>query len=178
MADIRPYALDYALCAMFIALIVLQIQKRMQVLVVFVSGGLAVGLMQLGVDQVARHSGDARRGHPGRGDRVVDQEKIFLTLLGMAAVTYLPRLLPSWLLASRRLPGWLETWLRQVPVAVLSAMLFPALFTADGKLNLAWNNFYMWAAIPAALVAWKFKSMFGAVLVGMMVVAGFRFFVG
>lgn len=101
----------------------------------------------------------------------MDQTQIFLTILGMLLVTYLPRLLPVWLLATRKLPEVIITWLRYVPAAVLSALLLPALLVKGGELNLAWNNLYLLAFVPTLLVAWKTRSMFGAVVVGMVFVA-------
>jgi branched-subunit amino acid transport protein len=101
----------------------------------------------------------------------VDQQQIFLTILGMAAVTYLPRLLPTWLLSSRSLPRWLVTWLRFVPVAVLSAMLFPALLTDGGQLHIARDNLFLLAALPTLAVAWKTRTLFGPVATGVLLVA-------
>ncbi len=49
--DVRPLALDYALPALFIALLLLQIKDRVQVLVAVLAGLLAVGLVLLGIDQ-------------------------------------------------------------------------------------------------------------------------------
>ncbi len=49
--DVRPYALDYALPAMFIGLLILQIKDRVQVAVAVLAGLLAVGLVLVGVDQ-------------------------------------------------------------------------------------------------------------------------------
>lgn len=95
----------------------------------------------------------------------------FLMIAGMLLVTYLPRVLPAWFLQGRTLHPFLTAWLKYVPVAVLAALLLPSLLVADGKFNLAWNNLYLWAAIPAALVALKTRSMFATVLVGMGVVA-------
>jgi branched-subunit amino acid transport protein len=92
----------------------------------------------------------------------------------MALVTFLPRLLPAWFLRERQLPPFLIAWLRYVPVAVLAALLLPALLIQDGKMNLAINNLYIWAAIPAGYIAWKKKSLFGTVIVGMLVVAASR----
>ena len=89
----------------------------------------------------------------------------------MAAVTYLPRLLPLWLLASRTLPRPVVVWLRYVPVAVLAAMLSPALILQEGQLGIRLGNLFLWAAVPTFLVAWRRRSMFGAVIVGMAVVA-------
>lgn len=101
----------------------------------------------------------------------MDQTTVFLTLAGMALVTYLPRLLPAWFLRGRELPPFVVAWLRYVPVAVLSALLLPALLVQNGQLALAWDNLYLWAAIPAIFVAWKTKSLFTTVLVGMVLVA-------
>jgi 4-azaleucine resistance transporter AzlC len=51
IADVEPFGLDYVLPAMFIALIVLQIEDRVQVGVALFSGVLSVALLILGVDQ-------------------------------------------------------------------------------------------------------------------------------
>ncbi len=104
----------------------------------------------------------------------MDQKVIFLTILGMALVTYLPRLLPAWLLSSRQLPEVVITWLRYVPAAVLSAMLVPAILMDGTNLHLAWNNLYLLAFFPTLIVAWKTRSLFGAVVVGMLLVAAGR----
>lgn len=105
----------------------------------------------------------------------MDQKVIFFTILGMALVTYLPRLLPVWLLSSRSLPPLVTAWLRYVPVAVLSAMLLPSLLLDGKQVNLSAGNLYLIAAIPTLLVAWKTRSMFAAVIVGMLVVAAGRY---
>ncbi len=101
----------------------------------------------------------------------MDQRTAFLIILGMAAVTYLPRFLPTWLLSSRSLPRWLVVWLRNVPVAVLAAMLFPAITTQSGQLLISPQNLFLMAAFPTVLVAWKTRSLFGSVITGIVVVA-------
>lgn len=101
-----------------------------------------------------------------------------LMVAGMALVTYLPRLLPALVLQRRRVPPFIAAWLRYVPVAVLAALLLPSLLVAEGKFNLAWDNLYLWAALPAGLVALRTRSMFATVLAGMAVVALARLFIG
>ncbi|MBN1888073.1 MAG: AzlD domain-containing protein [Thermoflexales bacterium] len=101
----------------------------------------------------------------------MDQQAVFLTMVGMLVVTYGPRLAPIWFLSSRTLPALLVAWLRYVPVAVLSAMLFPALFVRSGGLDVGLGNLFLWAAVPTFLIAWRQRSLFGAVIVGMVVVA-------
>lgn len=109
---------------------------------------------------------------------MINQGWIFVTIVGMLVVTYLPRVLPLWLFSSRSLPPLAIAWLRYVPVAVLSAMLLPSLVLADGKLALGGGNLFFWAAIPTFIIAWKTKSLFAAVLVGMAIVAGARAVIG
>jgi branched-subunit amino acid transport protein len=93
----------------------------------------------------------------------------------MAVVTYVPRLLPVWFLSSRSLPRLVVAWLRYVPVAVLAAMLIPSLVVQEGRIDVGINNLFLWAAIPTFLVAQKTRSLFGPVIVGMLLVAAARF---
>ena len=51
--DPRPWGLDYALPALFVALLVLQVRDRVQVGVALAAGALSVGLMLAGLDQWA-----------------------------------------------------------------------------------------------------------------------------
>ncbi len=51
ITDVRPLALDYALPAMFVALLVLQIKDHTQIGVAILTGILAVGLLLIGVGQ-------------------------------------------------------------------------------------------------------------------------------
>jgi branched-subunit amino acid transport protein len=108
----------------------------------------------------------------------MDQMTIFLTIVGMGVVTYLPRLLPVWFLSNRTLPPLVATWLRFVPVAVLAALLLPSLVMPEDRLDMSFNNLYLWAALPAIVVAWRTRSFFGTVLVGMGLVALLRWLVG
>jgi branched-subunit amino acid transport protein len=108
----------------------------------------------------------------------MDQKVIFLTILGMAFVTYIPRLVPVYFLSSRSLPPLVVAWLRYVPVAVLAAMLFPSLLVQESQINLGPDNLFLWAALPTLLVARKTRSLFGSVVVGMIAVAAGRYLFG
>ena len=105
----------------------------------------------------------------------MDSQTVLWTMVGMMAVTYLPRALPLWLFSSCRLPPLVVSWLRYVPVAVLAAMLLPSLVLTEGHLSLEVGNVYLWAALPTFFIAWRTKSLFGSVIVGMLVVAGLRY---
>ena len=101
----------------------------------------------------------------------MDQQTIFLTIVGMMAVTYIPRALPVLALARRALPESVIRWLGFIPVAVLSAMLVPSLIASKEGLDFSTNNIFLWAALPTFLVCWKTKSFVGTVVTGMGCVA-------
>lgn len=101
----------------------------------------------------------------------MDQTLIFWTIVGMAIVTYLPRLLPTLFLSGRTLRPVIASWLRLVPPAVLAAMLVPSLLVRDNSVELGFDNLFFWAALVAFPVAWKWNSLFATVLVGMGLVS-------
>ncbi len=108
----------------------------------------------------------------------MDQKVILWTILGMAAVTYLPRLLPAWLLASRSFNPNFERWLGFVPAAILGALLAPALLAPQGAVDVSWDNLHLLAALPAGLAAWRTKNLFAAVAAGMATLAALRWVLG
>lgn len=56
-------------------------------------------------------------------------------LLGMAIVTYIPRAFPLTFLEGRELPPMVSGVLRNIPFAVLGALIFPAiLFVQEGNI--------------------------------------------
>ncbi len=94
---------------------------------------------------------------------------------GMGLVTYLPRTLPLLYLAHKQLPQWLIDWLSLIPVAVLSALLAPSLFTDAAERSFSLGKPEFIVAIPTLLFALKTRSLGGTVLVGMILywLAGF-----
>lgn len=106
----------------------------------------------------------------------MDQALIFWTIIGMAIVTYLPRLLPTLFLSGKTLRPVFASWLRLIPPAVLAAMLVPSLLVPEKSINLGFDNLFFWAALIAFPVAWKWNSLFATVIVGMGLVALGRYF--
>ncbi|MFV0439269.1 MAG: AzlD domain-containing protein [Desulfopila sp.] len=106
----------------------------------------------------------------------MDQASVFLTIVGMGLVTYLPRLLPMLLLSRRRLAPWIGRWLAFVPATVLAALLAPGLVCPEGTLAIRVDNLFLLAAIPTFFVAWRWKSFFATIAAGMVVVAVARYF--
>ena len=63
--------------------------------------------------------------------------EFFLYLAVMAGVTYLIRMIPLVLVKRKIRNRFILSFLYYVPYAVLSAMVFPAIFTATGSLTSA-----------------------------------------
>jgi len=57
--------------------------------------------------------------------------------------------------------------LRFVPIAVLSALIAPALFFKGGSLDVSLSNIRLIAGILAILVAWRTKNVLLTILSGM-----------
>lgn len=87
---------------------------------------------------------------------------------GMGLVTYLPRAVPLLYLAHRSMPQWLVDWLGLIPVAILSALIAPLLFTDAATRSLALGKLELLVAIPTLLFALKTRSLGGTVLIGML----------
>jgi len=100
----------------------------------------------------------------------MEESMIMLTIIGMAVVTYLPRLAPLLALSGKQLPPAVTAWLRHVPPAVLAAMLLPLILMPGGALKLGFDNLYFWAAVPTFIAAVLSKSLFIPVIIGMLVV--------
>lgn len=57
--------------------------------------------------------------------------EIYLLLLGMALVTYLPRALPAFLMGKLTLGPRAKKFLSLLPYAAMSALVFPGVLSAD-----------------------------------------------
>ncbi|MDA3791814.1 MAG: AzlD domain-containing protein [Desulfobacula sp.] len=62
---------------------------------------------------------------------------LILIILGMAAVTYIPRLLPFLLLSNKQIPKRLDAFLKCIPVAAIGALIIPGVFSATPDMPMA-----------------------------------------
>lgn len=96
---------------------------------------------------------------------------IYTIILGMAFGTYFSRETPFILLGKKKLNNNIVLWLSFIPVAVMSALLTPEIFTKNINneitLYLSFDNLYIWTAIATFLVAIMFKNFFVTVTFGM-----------
>ncbi len=97
---------------------------------------------------------------------MIGPDYLFL-VLGMGLVTYVPRWIPLFFLAGRRLPPILIAWLDLIPAAILSALLLPALVTRGEPRHFDLFQPELLVAVPTLAFALKTKSLGGTVIVGM-----------
>lgn len=73
---------------------------------------------------------------------------LWLVVLGMGVVTYLPRMLPIVFLKEIKLPRFWLSFLRFVPYAALGALIFPGIISSTGDLASA-----VWGGTVAVLLS-------------------------
>ena len=93
---------------------------------------------------------------------------ILIIIIGCALVTFIPRVLPLMILSQLELPTWLIRWLKNVPVAVMAALLAQELLLSNNQFSLMDNGLKIVAAIPAFIIAILTKSLLGTVMVGVI----------
>jgi branched-subunit amino acid transport protein len=100
---------------------------------------------------------------------------ILIIIVGSALVTFIPRVVPLMLLSQMELPKWLIRWLKNVPVAVMAALLAQELLLSDHHFSLSENYLKLLAAVPAFIIAIITKSLLGTVLAGVLFMMVLRF---
>ncbi len=103
---------------------------------------------------------------------------VLALFLGMALVTYLPRMLPLVVLSRFQLPPLLLRWLGFVPVSVLAALLAKEILVSGGNLALPPAHPQLLAVIPAFAVAAWTRSLMGTVVTGIVSMALLRLLLG
>jgi branched-subunit amino acid transport protein len=93
---------------------------------------------------------------------------IWLLILGMLAVTYIPRALPAVLADKFRFGGRTEKFLKLIPYTAMAAMIFPGVFTVDAADPLIG----IVGALTAGILAWRKHSVMVCVLASIAAVFG------
>lgn len=61
----------------------------------------------------------------------MDSARIFILILGMTAVTYIPRAIPAVLIDKMKFGAKVEKFLQLIPYTAMSALIFPGVFAVD-----------------------------------------------
>ncbi|GAB4463886.1 MAG: hypothetical protein Kow00120_30170 [Anaerolineae bacterium] len=104
-------------------------------------------------------------------------EALFLAI-GMALVTFAVRY-PLLAFTGRvSLPARVVRALRFVPVAVLSALVAPAMFMPAGAPDISLTNAYLVSGLVTVAIAWWKKNLLLTIVLGMAVFFAWRLLVG
>jgi branched-subunit amino acid transport protein len=94
--------------------------------------------------------------------------KLWLAIVGIGLTGVVTRCSFLVLGERLRLPPLAERALKHAPAAALAAIVAPALVLHGGRLDLAPGNFRLLAAIAAAVVMWKTRSMLWTMAAGLV----------
>ncbi|NMB95401.1 MAG: AzlD domain-containing protein [Clostridiaceae bacterium] len=94
---------------------------------------------------------------------------IYVIIIGMAVVTYIPRVLPVFIMGRFKMPKWVNRWLQSIPYAALGALIFPGILTVESQIPLIG----IIGGVVALIISW-FKvnvifSVIGSILAVMIV---------
>ncbi|GLV60654.1 hypothetical protein KDH_74730 [Dictyobacter sp. S3.2.2.5] len=89
-----------------------------------------------------------------------------LTILGMAAVTYLTRVAGVWLMSRVELSGWLRSWMNVLPGTILVALIAPAIFNTGVP--------EIGASLATVLTFVRTRNMLLSLIIGIGAVVGLR----
>jgi branched-subunit amino acid transport protein len=103
---------------------------------------------------------------------------IWITVFGMAITNITLRLVPVAVLSRFRLPRPVERWLSYVPACVMASIVATEVLHPAGHWPVPWQNPYLLAAIPTALVYRYTKSLFGATVAGVLAFLAMRYLLG
>ena len=87
--------------------------------------------------------------------------EVLLIILGMTAVTYIPRALPAVILDKLKFSAKVEKFLKLIPYTAMTALIFPGIFTVDT----AHPAIGIVGGLVAILLAWRKVQVIICVLV-------------
>ena len=81
----------------------------------------------------------------------MNRVNIWLLILGMTVVTYVPRALPAVLIEKMHFSPKVEKFLKLIPYTAMAALIFPSVLSADA----ARSEIGIIGGVTAAVLAWK-----------------------
>lgn len=98
-------------------------------------------------------------------------DNVVFIILGMAAATYIPRLIPFLLLTDRDIPKRVDAFLKCIPVAAIGALIIPSVFNSTPDQPIAGI-----AGITFALIIGLWKGGIIIPVLGSVIVSGLVFY--
>lgn len=103
--------------------------------------------------------------------------KFYIVLLGCIIVTLIPRVIPFFMAKYINFPDWMTTFLRYLPLAMMTTLMFQNIFVVHGHGQLATVNFTVLVALlPGLIIGYFRRSLMAVVLLSVLVMALMRYF--
>jgi len=99
---------------------------------------------------------------------------ILLIILGCAAVTWIPRVVPFMVIRKMALPKAVEKWLSYIPVCIFAALIADSMLMEGETALPALDWTVLAAGVPTLAAAVWTKSLSITVIVGVVCMAGVR----
>ena len=96
----------------------------------------------------------------------MNNPSIYLMILGMAIVTYLPRLLPLVFLHKLELPPFIRKFLKCIPYTILGGLILPGALTSTGSFASAFSG-----CLAAVVLSWSGFNLLVTVLGSVLITA-------
>ncbi len=88
-------------------------------------------------------------------------------ILGMAVVTYLPRVLPMLVLNNRSIPEKVSKWMSFIPVSIFAALICSDIFFWKSQFNIdPVSNIKLIPSVIVFFVAYKTKNLLWSMVLG------------
>jgi len=92
-------------------------------------------------------------------------------ILGMALVTYLPRVLPMLVLSNQSVPDKISKWMSFIPVSIFAALIFSDIFFWESQFNVnPVVNIKLLPSILVFFVAYKTKNLLWSMVLGIVAI--------
>lgn len=101
---------------------------------------------------------------------------MLLLIAACAAVTIVPRVLPFLIIRNLKLPVIALRWLSYIPICILTALVVSNVLGENGPLSFDWEVITI--MVPTILFALWTKSLLLTVIIGVVLMATLRFFIG
>jgi branched-subunit amino acid transport protein len=107
---------------------------------------------------------------------LLDYQTVWLTIVGMGAITYLLRFSFIGLSGRLRIPALVQRGLAFVPPAVFSALIVPDLLQSSSLVPISLNgDARLIAGVLALVVAWRTKNVVLTIGTGLVVLSVLQF---
>ncbi len=86
-------------------------------------------------------------------------QEIWIIIVGMALVTFIPRVIPFFIISGEKMHPALKEWLRLLPIVIFASMIAPPLLTGDGQIAVTEHLREIGIVLTGAIVAYFTKKI-------------------